>query len=226
MKMLMVRDKAARGLAVFSAIVGLAALSLQTYLTLGEFEKAGGIPAAAAWRLLGYFTILTNALVAVVAINAALRYERRDGLGSPRVELATATAIAMVGLVYTLLLRAAWDPQGANKVADALLHDVAPVAFVAYFLLRPRPRLGSGDVGYALVFPLLYVVYALARGAADGWYAYWFLDPRNLTVAQLALNVVGLALCFLAMGVVLAYLSNRLNASTGGTAPFADGSRG
>ncbi len=51
----------------------------------------------------------------------------------------------------------------------------------------------------------------MARGAADGWYAYWFLDPSRLAPAQMALNVVGLSLAFGAMAAVLALVSNRLN---------------
>jgi len=35
--------------------------------------------------------------------------------------------MTMVGAGYTLLLRHLWNPQGAQKLADILLHDVVPV---------------------------------------------------------------------------------------------------
>jgi hypothetical protein len=202
-----VRNRAslARGLAAVGALLVWAALALQFHLLVG---KIGGL---AVWRFLGYFTILTNILVAVTLTSAALR----RGRGAARFELAVATAVAIVGIVYSLLLRQIWDPQGADKLADALLHDVAPALCVVWFGLAPRRRLGWVDGAAALIFPLLYVLYALARGAADGWYAYWFLDPRQLGAAQMALNIAGLTLAFLAVAAVLAFVSNRLNAGDG-----------
>ena len=79
-------------------------------------------------------------------------------------------------------------------------------------MLRAAPAAEAVDVACALIFPLLYVVYAMARGAADGWYAYWFLDPSRLSAAQLALNVAGLALGFLVVAAAAGVVSNRLNA--------------
>jgi hypothetical protein len=201
------RDKIAWILAGIGALIGWLALALQFYLLLGQL----GAPWLAAWRFVGYFTILTNLLVAVALTHAALAYERRNGLGSPRFDLAVVTAIAMVGLLYSALLRETWNPQGLQKLDDALLHDVAPLVCVVFFLLRPRGRLGLVDAAFALIFPLLYLAYALARGAADGWYAYWFLDPRRLGAGHLTLSVCGLFAAFLAAAAVLASLSNRLN---------------
>jgi hypothetical protein len=203
------RETLARALAALGGLLVWSALALQLYLLLGQVWP----PLLAAWRFVGYFTILTNLLAAVALSHAALRYERRDGLGAAAFELAVATAIAMVGLVYSLLLRATWNPQGLQKLADAALHDVAPLVCVSYFLLRARRRLRRADVLWALVFPLGYVLYAMARGAADGWYAYWFLDPRHLSAGRMALSVGALSAAFLAMASVLALISNQLNAA-------------
>lgn len=205
------RAQLARALAAVGALISWAALALQFYLLLVQL----GAPLLAVWRFVGFFTILANFLVAIALTYAALWPRRREGLGSARGDLAVATTIAMVGLTYSLLLRATWNPQGAAKLADVMLHDAAPLVGVAWFLLRPRGRLGVADVAVALIFPLLYVVYALARGAADGWYAYWFLDPHRLGVAQLALSMVGLAAAFLAAAAILALVSNGINARDG-----------
>ena len=207
------RDRLARALAAVGLVIGVIALALQFALTLGKFEALGGNWIDAIWRLAGFFTILTNVLVTGVLAAATL------GRRTPRFELSVATAIAIVGLVYSLLLRATWRPAGWDKLADALLHDIAPPLFVAYFLLRTRVSLGLRDAAIALIFPVLYIVYALARGAVDGWYAYWFLDPRNLSATQMALNLVGLTAVFLAMSLTLMWLSNRLCADPRGGYP-------
>lgn len=204
------RDRLARSLAAFGAVIGWAALTLQFVLLARTLAAEGGGLPLAAWRFLGFFTILTNIVAAAAMTQTALRYERRAGLAAPRGELAAATAIGMVGLVYTLLLRATWDPKGLQKFADIALHDATPLVALSVFLLRRRPALRIGDVGFALVMPVGYVVYALARGAIDGWYAYYFLDPRRMTASQMALNIVGLAVAFLVLAFALRWASNLL----------------
>lgn len=202
------RDNIARLVAAVGALVGWAALALQFVLLVQKMQADGGTLLQGAWRFFGFFTILANILVAGALTHAALRYEKRVGFGAPRMELAVAAAIAMVGLVYSALLRATWNPQGWQKVADAVLHDVTPVVFLAFFLLRRRRPLRWRAAAVVLVFPIAYVVYAFARGAADGWYAYYFLDPTRLGPAQLAMNVAGLSVAFWIMGLALVGLSN------------------
>ena len=48
----------------------------------------------------------------------------RHGIVRP---LAAREYIAIVGITYSLLLRHMWNPQGTQKIADVLLHDVVPV---------------------------------------------------------------------------------------------------
>ena len=44
------------------------------------------------------------------------------------------------------------------------------------------------DALTAALLPLGYLIYALSRGAADGWYAYWFFDPARMSLPALARN--------------------------------------
>ena len=161
------REDFARGLAVLGAGLGWAALALPFVLITRQI----GAPALAAWRFVGFFTILSNLLVAAVLTRAALHRPC-----SPRLELGCATAIVMVGLVYILLLRATWNPLGAQKLADMALHAVAPVLYLAYFLARLRPALSLLDARAALAFPLGYVASARARG---GGRVLCLLVPRS-----------------------------------------------
>jgi hypothetical protein len=46
--------------------------------------------------------------------------------------------IAIVGIVYSLLLRHIWNPQGWQIVADVLLHDLIPLLYVAYWVIFVR----------------------------------------------------------------------------------------
>ena len=131
------RPRLAHILAIVGACIAWAALTLlQLFVLIQIFRTQGATALQAAWRFVGYFTILTNIAAALVLTRAVMRRENTHGLSSPHIELAVATSIAMVGLVYVVVLRPLWDPQGFSKVADALLHYITPVIFVVYFLLR------------------------------------------------------------------------------------------
>ena len=55
-----------------------------------------------------------------------------------------AAYIAIVGIIYRLLLRQLWNPQGMQWVADVILHDVIPVGYVLYWLLFAPGRNCAG----------------------------------------------------------------------------------
>ncbi|WP_181704103.1 Pr6Pr family membrane protein [Chthonobacter albigriseus] len=200
--------KAYRWVAASTALLSAAALGLQMGLIVQSMTAGGSSAAEAAWRFLGYFTILTN--IGVTAVAAAMAWRPESLLAGPRVRLVAATAIALVGIVYTLLLRAIWDPSGWQAVADHTLHDVMPPLFVLAWALAPHGTLRWADSGWALLPPLAYCIYALGRGAIDGWYAYWFLDPHTLTPVQMTGNMAVLLLGFWAVALALVAVDRRL----------------
>jgi hypothetical protein len=179
-------------LAAAVAIVGWFGLTLQLVLNVDNLGPAGG-----AWRYQGYFTILANFGSASVATAIALG--KHDSLAGAKARLMALTSIVTVGIVYSLLLRSVWSPQGWQKVADATLHDVTPILFVLLWAVMPHGALNWRDLKWALVPPALYLAYALARGAFDGWYAYWFLDPSRQSLGELGLSIVGVLAIFAAI---------------------------
>jgi hypothetical protein len=191
------RRRIERILAGLAAAIGWAGLGLQFWLIVQAMGLAGG-----AWRFLAFFTILANFAAALVA--TAVASGSQGGLGRPRAKFVAATSIALVGLVYSLWLRTSWDPQGLQKLADIALHDAVPILFVGMWLAGLHEQLKWRDIVWALVPPLLYCAYALARGAMDGFYAYWFLNPATQDVAQMASSIaVLLAAVAVIAGVLL-----------------------
>ena len=112
--------------------------------------------------------------------------------------------ITIVGAVYQLLLRQLWNPQGAQWVADALLHSIIPVGYVLYWLLfAPRDGLGWKDAVVWLAYPGVYLVYTLARGAVSGLYPYPFVDVNVWGYGGVLARSFGLLLGFLGMGLLV-----------------------
>jgi hypothetical protein len=190
----------ARRVAACLSALTFAALALQLWLSLQLGIGSG----QGAWRgvmmYLGYFTVLTNMLVAVVAIRAA---RTSDGGLDHAWRGAAVASIVMVGLAYHFLLRRIWDPQGAQWVADMALHYAVPVATLGWWLALPprRPLPASLPLRW-LLWPVGYSVYVLLRGRLTGLYPYYFIDVEALGLRQVLLNMAGLSLIF----VIMAYL--------------------
>ena len=191
--------------AVAGALVGWFALALQLYLVLVQ-SRPGLAMLGAVITYFSFFTILTNLLVALVFSAIALRRPggRVQFLSSPSVQAATTVYIVIVGVVYQLLLRQLWNPQGAAWVADFLLHSVVPAGYVLYWLLfAPRTGLRWKDAVQWLAYPGVYVVYVLVRGAVSGFYPYPFVDVKVLGYGRVSANAAVLMLVFLGMGLLV-----------------------
>ena len=180
--------------AALTACVAWCALGMQLVLIINKMTGEGASVLQAIWRFFGFFTILTNCAVAVVATAIAVR--PNSVMADAKARLATATAITIVGLVYSVALRAIWHPTGWQAVVDHALHDATPVLFVMTWFFSDHGQLQWRNAVWAVLPGFVYFIYALIRGAADGWYAYWFLDPASLPPARMAMNVAILLLAF------------------------------
>jgi hypothetical protein len=195
--------------AAAGASLGWFALALQLYLMVVQSTAAGVAMLGTVLTFFSFFTILTNLLVALVFTAIAFRPETGWGywLYSPSVQAGTAVYIAIVGIVYQLLLRQLWNPQGAQWVADVLLHSLIPAGYVLYWLLF-APRAGlrwKSAIGW-LVYPAVYLVYVLARGAVSGLYPYPFVDVNALGYGGVLARAAIFLLVFLGMGLLVVAL--------------------
>jgi hypothetical protein len=181
-------------------------LALQFYATIVTARTNGTSVSTAIVNYFSFFTILTNLLVALV-LTVSLREPKSGGSNfflTPGVQSAAAVSISIVGIVYSLVLRHLWDPEGLQKVADVLLHDVVPVVYVLYWLLFvPKDRLYFRDVPRWLAYPAIYLVYTLIRGAITARYPYHFLDAGEIGYPRVTINVVILLASFLGVSFVL-----------------------
>ena len=193
-----------RGLALIVALSAIFGLAVQFTATFAQTGSIG----ASLWVLLRYFTIVANLLVAVVFAGVALR---RTRFGSPRVLGGTALIILLVATVYQILLRGTLQQNGAEKLADLFLHSVTPLlVLVAWGLYAPKGGLRPRDPLLWATIPILYLGYALARGARDGLYPYPFIDVGRIGWAQTGINAVAIAIGFLVVGVLMVWFDRRL----------------
>lgn len=190
-------------------IAGIAwfALALQLYLMLNNAYGKEHPASSTIVNFLSYFTILSNLLVAVSLTAAAIFSSSAKGKFFSRHTTASAIAlyIFIVGLVYNLILRNLWKPEGLQLLADNLLHVIVPLTYLAYwFIYTPKRSLTWKDGLAWLWLPLAYLVYSLIRGKATGWYPYPFLNVDSLGYAKVAINCLGMLGTFLvaALGLI------------------------
>ncbi len=197
---------ASRAAEAVGAAIGIAALVLQLYLLLRLSAAKGGNSTAAIVEFFSYFTILSNLLAVLAYLGSLLNRGRGAAsfFARPTVKTAIALYIAIVGLVYVLVLRVLWHPEGLAKLADVALHYVTPVYFLLYWaIFVDKSRLAYGEIPRWLIFPVVYAIYAVARGAITGTFPYPFLDLPKIGLARVALNIVVLVAAFAAIGALL-----------------------
>lgn len=175
-------------------------------------------------RVLSYFTIQTNLLVAVVfAASARRAWSARRPL--PGVLTGgTLIYISITGLVYHLILANESTPfsmtggndslSGWHSAANILLHTVIPIAVVLDWLLLTRPTpLSFRDAAAWLLYPLAYLAFCLARGAmlspgTPARYLYPFVDVDRHGYRGVLGNTAILGVAFYALALLIVVLDH------------------
>lgn len=197
-----------------TAVVAIAALVLQLVLVLqgGTVLDETDPPSTGVrvYRFFAYFTVESNLLVAVSAATLALD-PLRDGRGWRVLRLAAMAAITVTAFVHFFLLRPLLDLDGANWVADKLLHMVVPLlAVIAWAWVGPRPRASLKEAAYALVWPIAWTAWTLVFAQLNGWVPYPFLDPDEDGWGAVGIACAGITVLFLLLFALYAWLDRKL----------------
>lgn len=157
---------------VFAGL-SLAALLAQLFL----------VQIANGWSLVSffsYFTILGNLFASIVFIVSAVRLARGQQSSTTDTAIRGAAVVYMVfiGIVFSTLLRDV-DLGALLPWVNFVHHYLMPVVVILDWILwPPQRRLPWSVVGWWMVFPAVYVVFSLIRGAVTGIYPYPFFNPE------------------------------------------------
>ncbi|WP_158996089.1 Pr6Pr family membrane protein [Mucilaginibacter sp. L196] len=191
------------------ALTGVIAIILQLYATIINRVIPIG---ATLIKYFSFFTIQTNILVTACVIFALFNLKSSWGRFFSRISVVSALTvyIIIVSLIYNLILRQIWNPQGLQKFGDELLHVVMPALFILYWIFCTSKLNLKWNVGLWLVYPLIYAVYVIIRGTLTGDYSYPFMDAGSLGYAKVFLNIGGLVIVFLGFSLLLVALGKLL----------------
>ena len=194
---------------MIGAVTAWVAVLLQLYLMLQNRTETVG---ETLIRFFSFFTILTNILVAVCLTSVVVRDKKKEDFFSSPITLSAITVyILIVGLVYNLVLRSTWSPQGLQKLVDELLHAVIPVfVFVFWLLFVRKDELKGGIVYRWLLFPFAYLIFILLRGSSSGFYPYPFINVPVIGYTKVINNTLILMGVFLLFSFLLVGLAKLL----------------
>ncbi len=200
-----------RRCAAVIAGLGWFGLSVQLYFNIHwALVKDLSIPAHLI-NYFSYFTVETNLVVALMLTMTCAWPQTEQFLTTPSVRSALVVYIIIVGGVYEVLLRNLWQPHGMQLFADVALHDVIPVLYPLYWLVfLPKGGLRWSNPAWWLVYPVLYFLYSMLRGAAFGIYLYPFFDAAQLGFARVSMNGIGLLAVFFGLGAGLTAIDHAL----------------
>ena len=187
---------------IIGSAISWFAVTFQLYLII--LNRVASVPETIL-RFFSFFTVLTNILVAVCFTLLLIQSKSKVGkfLAKPVNLTAVAVYISVVSIVYNLVLRFLWSPQGLQLVVDELLHTAIPILYVVYWaIFVPKNDLKWRNIRVWMIYPAIYCVYILIRGAISGFYPYPFIDAGDLGYGQVLINIAGLILGFMFVSVV------------------------
>jgi len=195
-----------RSYAGVGALLGWFAIALQFYVMFAARLADGRSLVGGVIYLLSVFTILTTALVATTF---SLHVRGRSTpaarfFGKPSVATGIAASIVLVDIAYSLLLRHLYHPQGLRLLSDHLLHDLLPLVYLGFWWrFVAIGRFGVADIARWAMYPVLYFIYVLLRGALFGLYPYPFVDVGQLGYPRVLLNAIAILFGFVVISGLL-----------------------
>lgn len=195
-----------------TVLLAIAILIIVAIRPWGAWD-AGRLPDQYGWNLFSYFTVQSNLIAAVIFIIAAIAIVRQKPLGDwfRYVRSGAVLYMLITGLVYAFLLQNNPDANPALGFdwRNFMLHQFGPLFIIAWWLLWPSAKsVSAREAWWWLVFPVTWIIYALIRASATGWYPYPFLNPDKVGGwGGVAVYVSGITVGFIVLSQLLAWVS-------------------
>lgn len=168
-------------------------------------------------RFCSYLTIWSNVLVAWSALTLALGRDNDSRIWRA-LRLDAVVLCFGGGIVHFFFLRPLLDLDGADLLADKLLHLVVPLlGLVGWLVFGPHGRATTDDLVPFLRLPVFWLLYTLVRGELVDWYPYPFIDVGEHGYGIVLVNCVGVAVLMFALAYGAVKLDGRLTRTPVGT---------
>ncbi|TFD76168.1 hypothetical protein E3T54_11420 [Cryobacterium sp. Sr8] len=170
-------------------IVGVARILLALILItalVGDFDYVLGFATFVTSNFFSYFTV-QSAIAGVVLFFTAARIAFRRPVDPPWLDILrvlVTSYMVVSGIVFLSIVIQSSTRDYTIEVpwSSQLLHFWIPAfALLDWMLDFGKARLTWRPLAWIVVYPLLWGVFTLVRGAGVGWYPYFFLDPVQVS---------------------------------------------
>lgn len=202
----------ARVIAAITAIVAL----------VGDINFTIGTSPFAITNFFSYFTVQSMVLAVIVFALAAVIALRqaRDPVWLDQLRALATTYVTVSGIVFAVLLVEGtsrgvpvWAPWSSQ-----ILHFVIPAYALLDWWLAPGREVPWKTLALVMLFPGIWVIYTMIRGASVYWYPYFFLDPALVEIPQeLLLYLLAIVGVFSLIVALLIAISRRHHATARAT---------
>lgn len=168
-------------------------------------------------RFFSFFTILTNILVALYFTVRVFKITKKPMFLFNKLGSLTAITvfILLVGIVYQIILRSIWKPEGLQRLIDELLHSIIPLYFFIYwFKFSKKEDTNFSIFKYWLIYPVVYFIFIIIRGSFSKFYPYPFVNANELQLHQIAINFMAITFFILFLYVILLFISRNSKQKT------------
>ena len=165
-------------------------------------------------RYFSYFTIITNLLVALCCTSLTVNSNSKwvDFFSRQKTLTAITVYIVIVGIIYNVILRSLWNPNGLQLLVDELLHSVIPAMFLIYwFVFVSKFKLQWNSFLPWLIYPVAYIIYILILGFFYGFYPYPFINVAEIGLQQALINTVGITMAFIVISLLFIGFGRLMN---------------
>lgn len=180
----------------------------------GVGELKGGPLFTRLLRMFSFFTIQANILSMIVSAVLA-RGPNRESTALRILWQSALIGITITGIVYSTVLARTHEPKGWEQIStNTIFHYIVPIMMViGWLVFGPRPQMNRMVVLSALIWPVLWLGYTLAHGAASKWYPYPFVDVTTHGYGRVAINCVLVCLVYLLVSALFAFGDRKLPAT-------------
>ena len=184
--------------------VGVVGLVLQFSLSIPAYLSNGRDIFGALGTFFAFYTILTNVVLVLIYLSAVTTPNWLAPFRHPLTRGMMAANIAMVALFVYFVLRHLYALEGLFQTADTLLHYLAPVLYILWWLVaQAHGALRWSNLPLMLVPTLAYFIYILARGVWIPEYPYPILDVVQHGYAMVFLNALYMLVGFAALTAIV-----------------------
>ncbi|WP_108458929.1 Pr6Pr family membrane protein [Devosia naphthalenivorans] len=158
-----------------------------------------------------FYTILTNIVLVLIYLSEVLPTQRLAIFRHPVTRGSMVACITLVSLYVFFVLRHLYAPTGLLELSDRLLHYVAPLLYLLWWVIgQPHGQLRWGNLPVMLLPTLIYFVAVMLRGAWLHRYPYPFMNIDELGIGAVLLGALFMAAGLAALSALVIALDHFL----------------